>query len=344
MSGKIFDEYPFEVHQIDESSKQFLKSLNLTTDLVYVGPKKYVASPAVTTDGLNLLNLQARPDDIWLFGYPRSGTTMTQELLWLIKNDLDFEGASKEILDHRFPYIDSIFYMDSSKWIDVCNKSNASSEVKEIGLKYSNAHYKTLQETSGNRFIKTHLPISLSTPTVFDAGCKAVYCARHPKDVIVSDFHCNKLFHPDWEKLQFSDFWQLFKRGLLQNLPWFEHVKEGWARRNDKNFLFLYYEDLIKNKKESILKIARFLDKSLTDEDVDKLIQHLDIEKFRKNKSVNNDHFTDLGIASKNKEHQFIRKGKVGGWKEYFTPALNADADKWIKDNLKNSDLKLPDI
>jgi hypothetical protein len=29
-----------------------------------------------------------------------------------------------------------------------------------------------------------------------------------------------------------------------------------------------------------------------------------------------------------------IITGKIGGWKDYFTPELNARADKWIAENL----------
>lgn len=33
------------------------------------------------------------------------GTTVTQELIWLIANDMDYEGA-KEPLSTRFPYLE----------------------------------------------------------------------------------------------------------------------------------------------------------------------------------------------------------------------------------------------
>lgn len=35
-------------------------------------------------------------DDVWLIGFPRSGTTLMQELLWLLVNDFDFVGASND--------------------------------------------------------------------------------------------------------------------------------------------------------------------------------------------------------------------------------------------------------
>ena len=38
-------------------------------------------------------NFKVYEDDVWMCGFPRSGTTIMQELLWLIVNNYDFEGA-----------------------------------------------------------------------------------------------------------------------------------------------------------------------------------------------------------------------------------------------------------
>lgn len=38
--------------------------------------------------------------------YPRSGTTWTQEMVWLICNNLDFDAARSEPLTKRFPFFE----------------------------------------------------------------------------------------------------------------------------------------------------------------------------------------------------------------------------------------------
>lgn len=48
---------------------------------------------------------------------------------------------------------------------------------------------KLLAETSSPRFIKTHLPIKLMPHDTLAKGCKIVYVARNPKDVLVSLLH-----------------------------------------------------------------------------------------------------------------------------------------------------------
>jgi hypothetical protein len=42
-------------------------------------------------------------DDVILCGFPRSGTTLMQEMIWLIVNDFNFEGATSVITDKRMP-------------------------------------------------------------------------------------------------------------------------------------------------------------------------------------------------------------------------------------------------
>lgn len=38
------------------------------------------------------------------------GTTWTQEMVWLIANDLDYEGA-KSLLINRFPFIEYVSFV-----------------------------------------------------------------------------------------------------------------------------------------------------------------------------------------------------------------------------------------
>lgn len=84
--------------------------------------------------------------------------------------------------------------------------------------------------------------------------------------------------------------------------------------------------------------MAAFLNKTLTDEQIEKLVDHVKVEKFSKNQSVNMDMEIKAGFA--NEGHSFIRKGETGDWKNHFSPELNAKIDRWIEKNLEGSDLK----
>lgn len=53
---------------------------------------------------------------------------------------------------------------------------------------------------------------------------------------------------------------------------------------------------------------------------------------------VNGSEYKACGILNKD----FIRKGCIGDWKTIFTPELNAKAEKWIEENLRDTDLRFP--
>lgn len=87
--------------------------------------------------------------------------------------------------------------------------------------------------------------------------------------------------------------------------------------------------------------MSAFLGKSYNIEQLNKLEDHLKIDNFRKNKSVNCDVMKQLGIVLKTEEG-FVRKGKTGGWRNYFDKEMEKEADQWINDNLKDTDLRFP--
>jgi len=76
------------------------------TGFVQVGPEKYFFPHKYKEQAEHYYNFKARPDDIWISTLPRSGTTWTQEMIWLIANNLDFEQAEQRLLTERFPFFE----------------------------------------------------------------------------------------------------------------------------------------------------------------------------------------------------------------------------------------------
>lgn len=66
-----------------------------TGGLVQVGADKWVISAPYADWADKIYNFEARPDDVFISSLMRSGTTWTQEMIWLICNNLDYETASK---------------------------------------------------------------------------------------------------------------------------------------------------------------------------------------------------------------------------------------------------------
>ncbi|XP_029155779.1 sulfotransferase 1C4 [Nylanderia fulva] len=188
------------------------------------------------------------------------------------------------------------------------------------------------------RFIKTHFPFTL-LPGILDVGCKIVYVARNPKDVAVSWYNLNKAIRTQGFIGDFATFWNYFENDLTPWSPYWAHVLEAWDLKDHPNVLFIFYEEMQNDFPKTIKKIAEFLGKTYSDEEINKVAKFLDIENFRTNDMVNMSELRACGIIEK---ENFIRKGGIGGWKDVFTPELDVRADMWIQKNLKNTDLRFP--
>jgi sulfotransferase len=82
-------------------------------------------------------------------------------------------------------------------------------EISEPGFEF-------LPKITSRRFIKTHLPLCLLPPSVFQVNAKIVYVARNPLDVVVSYYHLNKLWKTQGYQRDFEQFYNYFERNLSE--------------------------------------------------------------------------------------------------------------------------------
>ncbi|VVD02247.1 unnamed protein product [Leptidea sinapis] len=269
-----------------------------------------------------------------------NGTTWVQEMVWLINNELDYDRAKAVTLNNRFPFLEmesmaEIIHTEPNEII----KKNME-QVKETILPILFDDILTMPTTSP-RFIKTHLPLSLLPPTILDNN-KVVYIAREPRDVVVSYYYHNKLARFINDEPDFKSFWKLFKDSEVIWSPFFPHVQEAWEKRNNPNLLFLFYEDLLKDLRGNVQRVAEFFGKSLTSEQLNELSEHLTFDNFKKNKAVNLEGMNKIGVFTK--DGAFIRQGKSGTWRDHFDPEMTLEANRWISENLQNTDLRFPNM
>lgn len=308
------------------------------TGWVLVGPKKYFFPYRYIEQGEGFYNFRARSDDTWVISYPRSGTTWTQELVWLLSNNLDFKTAKTKFLSERFPFLEfSLFnHPEVTKEFIQINKGDLNKE--QLCKAIAEPGYVILEQIPSPRFIKSHFPFSL-LPNILESGCKIVYVARNPKDVAVSWYHLNKAIKTQGYIGDFETFWNYFQSNMTPWSPYWEHLKEAWALKDHPNLLFIFYEEMQANLQQAIKKIAKFLGKVYNDCEINELLSYLDIKIFRNNPMVNSSELKECGIITAG---TFIRQGQSGSWKDLFTPALEAEANKWIMENLQKTDLRFP--
>ncbi|XP_077862380.1 sulfotransferase 1C2A-like [Saccoglossus kowalevskii] len=100
---------------------------------------------------------------------------------------------------------------------------------------------------------------------------------------------------------------------------WPAHVLHWWKKRDENNVLFLKYEDMKKDLVGTVRMVCKFLGKSLTDEQINFVAQQCTFDAMKKKKTRDN-----LCVIT-----PYVRKGKVGGWKESFTVAQSEEMVKW---------------
>ena len=105
-----------------EKSSTFFSVEKISSELVKIIPKNIIRAPIskkwqstasfkkerlYPLEKLDALyNFEVREEDIWIVTYPRCGTTWTQEMVWLLMNDLNFEKAKDIDLSIRSPYLE----------------------------------------------------------------------------------------------------------------------------------------------------------------------------------------------------------------------------------------------
>ncbi len=82
--------------------------------------------------------------------------------------------------------------------------------------------------------------------------------------------------------------------------------------------------------KPIIRDLSKFLGRHLTELSVLRLDDHLYIDNFRRNPAVNMEAMAKTMEGGKARG-EFIRKGKVGDWKNYFTPEIAREWGRWAE-------------
>ncbi|XP_063541555.1 sulfotransferase 1C3-like [Cydia strobilella] len=271
--------------------------------------------------------MEVRPDDVWLVTYPRSGTTMTCEILWLMMNNLDYEKAAKTHMFHRRHFLEFFTFLHE--------------QTQDLDT-YPSLHdfpvgYRLAASSPSPRLVVTHLPLSLLPPKVLDVA-RVVFVARDPRDVAVSWYHLLRMYRCFDFVGDFKEFWKLFMEDSILFTPFFPRLKETWALRNHSKMLFLFYEDMIKDIPRTLKKISSFCGKQYSQEQLLTLADHLSIDNFRQNQSVQSVLETIPGMKNEGGEG-FIRKGKSGGWRDYFDEEMRLQAEIWFQRSLAGTDI-----
>jgi len=281
-----------------------------------------------------------RPGELVVCSVPKCGTTWTLEMAWLLANDCDFAGAQAPLDQHRYTEVGNFLYLGMTpaflrEYVPV-----VLTRLKKMAGLWRLLYLMARGSCRSAGLVKTHVPLSLLPPSLLDTN-KVIYVTRNPKDALVSYFHHFSRCRVIKYQGSLDALAQDYMAGLLPGLPFFSHVLEAWQQRHHPNMLFLFYEDMKRDLPGTLRRVASFLGKSLTDEQVSQLVHHLSFENMRNNDYANSLRYQDAGILEM---HSFIRAGRVGGWKEHVTPETDRRLNEWIRRSTEGTDLSFQGV
>ncbi|XP_040006389.1 sulfotransferase 4A1 [Xiphias gladius] len=192
-----------------------------------------------------IANFSLRSSDIWIVTYPKSGTSLLQEVVYLVSQGADPDEIGLMNIDEQLPVL----------------------EYPQPGLDI-------IQELTSPRLIKSHLPYRFLPTAMHNGEAKVIYMARNPKDLVVSYYQFHRSLRTMSYRGTFQEFCRRFMNDKLGYGSWFEHVQEFWEHRMDSNVLFLKYEDMYKDLGTLLEQLARFLGISCDKAQVEGMVEN----------------------------------------------------------------------
>ncbi|KAH7953468.1 hypothetical protein HPB49_009204 [Dermacentor silvarum] len=259
------------------------------------------------------IQYEPRAGDVFVVGFPKTGTT------WL-----HFTVRHLLNKDDETPLESAAACMPRVSFLEIAGGENVES-LRRPGA-----------------VIKTHLPFE---NVRFSENARYIYVLRNPYDTCVSYYHHMRRNSSDLSDMSFDDFFEQFIDGYVHPNDYFDHLTSWLAQRSKANFLFITYEDMIRDPRSSILKIAAFLDKRLEmtlskdEATLDAFLQTISADVMKvyfldawaatqrdmpsgrnHSKSANDKHLSGpCEPEEKARGRNTIRKGVVGDWKNYFS-------------------------
>ncbi|KAK1806714.1 hypothetical protein P4O66_005214 [Electrophorus voltai] len=215
---------------------------------------------------------------LYLYGHFFSGTTWMQEIIPLLLNGGDLTPVQ------TIPNWDRVPWLEETRAAVVMDK------------------------LSSPRAIVSHMPYHLMPSTFFSSKAKVVYIARNPKDVLVSSFHYHRMASFLDDPGTFEEFINKFQTGQVLFGKWTDHVKSWKNPDLGDRILYITYEELVQDLRGGIERILCFLGRQLSEDALDRVIEHCQFKNMKHNK-MSNYSLVPQEIMDSSKS-PFLRKGR----------------------------------
>jgi len=255
--------------------------------------------------------LTLSPGDVVINSYQKSGTTWVQHIVKLLRNSGKEDG---KLIPEAIPWL-------------------------EFDAPQDSPYHRPIESLTRPIYLKSHMPYELTLGVLpHTTQAKYIYIARNPKDVAVSYYHHMCAFKIFEFSGSWDEFFDLYLAGRVPFGSWFDHVLGWWKHKDAENVLFLKYEDLSSNLHEEVQKIARFILTDIPPASVlEEVVKQCSFDSMKENPAAN---FSWAENSRHSDQPKFMRKGKVGDWRNYFTTEQNVAFDALYAEQMKDSGLE----
>ena len=247
------------------------------------------------------------PQIIWCAGLPKSGSTLIEQIL----EETNYVDLSKSSLrwfnnfnlDHPHGISDQMFFYAYKKKLSFLKThTHFSRKYVNIAIKY-----------------KAKIIVSLRD--LRDVLVSQVYHIKNDKKHFQHKYLCNLNFEDSLIFLIKSNFFIKGKKNKTI-LYYYNWIKE-WKSIKDKNIIFLWYEDYLKNPSHYINKVLKLTGNQ------NKSYKQI-FKKLRNKTEKEKKHSLYKKLYSPGRSKSTFREGRMGYYKSYFTKKVEKELYKII--------------
>jgi hypothetical protein len=186
------------------------------------------------------------------------------------------------------------------------------------------------------RVIKTHHEFA---QVPYSKEARYLCVVRDPKDVCVSAYHFLRAEGMGPMTPSVPNFVEYFLSPGFHFYPWAEFLDGYWRVRDRENVLFMTYEEMKKDLRGTVRRIAAFLKVALSEDEVDRVVLQ---SSFDHMKQIEHKFETGMMVPWATPRGAMMRRGQHGGSDELLTPALQQRIDDHCRAELKRLGCDFP--